>query len=370
MRKKYLFIICCILLVYTNANAKSVTQVQDSLTPFFTFVENLDNAVDTNDDQFLVTHFDRGTIEAILAKVPSNGNSNHYKTSINNGLQSFVNKIYLQQENGSHYDFINFSTDTDSIYYALFRLYSLDEGINYHQYKIKATPEKFIIQDIYVLLTGQYISESIINSFQNVYKIESTSDFDLYQKFLVLSNTGRKKKAYEAICKIKDSTLLNKQLLVLKSKAASAVSEQAYKDAIEEILQKYPQDPCSTLLSIDYYYITKDYNNLFRAIDALELYTDDDFLRFFKANFEFEIEEYHLAKENYKYITETFPSFLEADIMLLHTYNQLHENQNAIHLLSNLVTDGIPKKELVNLVKTDLNDFYKTKDFKTWKRSH
>ncbi len=369
MKKTFCYILCCLYCLQLIGQEQTTTP-QDSKQSFFSFLESIENAIDLNKEDFIAKHFDSTTVNKIIASAPAEKNASLYKMTITNGLKSFVNRIYYRERNGSHYDFINYSQENDSIFYALFRLYSVEEGINYHQYKIKLADEQFLIEDIYILLTGQYISESITNSFQNVYKTESKTDLDLYQKFLVLSNTGRKKKAYEVICKIKDSTLLNKQLLVLKSKAASAVSEDAYKNAIKEILQKYPQDPCTTLLSIDYYYLAEDFNNLFRAIDALELYTDDDFLRYFKANFAFEIEEYHMAKEHYEYITKNFPSFIEADIMLLHTYYQLNENQNAIHLLSNLVSEGVPKKELVDLVKTDLHDFYKSKDFKTWKRRY
>lgn len=370
MKKKYCYLFCWLWCLQLIGQTETQTTNTQTTQDFFAFIESLENAIDLNDDAFMVEYFDSTTVNQIVAKAPSKKHISLYKNTINKKLKSFINTIYEKERSGSHYDFINYSQENDSIFYALFRFYSNEEGINYHQYKIKLVSEKFQIQDIYILLTGQYISESITNSFQNVYKTESKTDVDLYQKFLVLNNTGRKKKAYEVICKIKDSTLLNKQLLVLKSKAASAVSEEAYKEAIKDILKKYPQDPCSTLLSIDYYYLTEDYNHLFRAIDALELYTDDDFLRFFKANFAFEIEEYRMAKEHYEYITKNFPAFLEADIMLLHTYHQLDESKNAIHLLSNMVAEGVPKKELVDLVKTDLHDFYKTKDFKTWKRKH
>ncbi|WP_143106344.1 tetratricopeptide repeat protein [Pustulibacterium marinum] len=346
------------------------TEEIDTLTHFFNFIDEISTAIDKNDREFIFKHTDSTTIEKILTKVPDTLYKDIYKKEIEKGYAALTTNMHNAINAGEYYNFINYTRDDDNTFYALFRYFSNDSGLNYHQYIATYKDDKFILKDIYILLTGQDFSDMLANSFNNSFNSESKTDADLYKKFLVLKNLGLNEKAFKVAEKITDTTIIDRTFLILKSQSASEYSDQAYTESMLEILEKYPQDPCITLLSIDYFYLKKDFNNLFRAIDDLEIYTDDDFLKYFKANYAFEIDEFYLAKENYEYIIKEYPSFVEADVMLLHTYHELDEPENAITLLSNMVNDGYSKKDLIDLVKNDMNDFYKTKTFKNWKKGH
>ncbi|GLB53751.1 hypothetical protein NBRC110019_27920 [Neptunitalea chrysea] len=347
------------------------TKQKDTLSLFLNYVEKLSNAFDENDQDFFINSFSKKTIDSII---PDNTDQKYvdvYRKAVKTGLKTFVAKLYMDMGNGSYYDFINYSrTEEENSYHAMFRLYNEDTGINYHQYRISLKDSTFIINDIFTLLDGDFLSESLKTTLNNSYKRDSDKDADLYKKFLVLKNMGLDSKAYSVAKKIKDTTFLNKIFLILKAQAASEVSTNEYIKCLKDILKKYPSDPSLTLLSIDYYYLSNDFNNLFRALEHLERYTNDDFIKYMVGNYAYEIEDFHLAQESYEYIVKNYPTFLSAELMLLHTYNKLNSNKEAIKVLDNLLQNGYTKKQLINFVKTDINDFYKTKDFKSWKRHH
>ncbi|GLB49989.1 tetratricopeptide repeat protein [Neptunitalea lumnitzerae] len=371
MKIKTLLFICYVLFIQLSGaqEGEDVSQT-DSLDVFFKYVQNLNDAIETNDQDFIIDNFDTNTIDKILSQSPDSTNS-LYKRAITVGLKSFTHKLYTSISTGSYYDFINYSDgDTEDSYYALFRLFSEDTGINYHQYKISKQDSTYVINDVFILLSGEYLSATLGNTFRNSFVKNSDNDKNLYNKFIVLKNMGMDSKAYEVAKKIKDTTYLSKSFLILKAKAAATVSDDDYKQCLKDVLERFPSDPNLALLSLDYYYMDKDFNNLFRAIDQLENYTDDDFLRYLKGNYAYEIEEFHLAQESFEYIVDNYPTFLSAELMLIQTYDKLKNNKGVVTLLDDLISDGYSKDDLIDYVKTDITDFYKSKDFKSWKRKH
>lgn len=360
------FILCCSWHIIQAQQEIKVDSLHES--DFIDFAQHLNEAMIGNKSSFFIDHFDKETVNLILSETPDTTHTKLYKNKIIKELRVFVGKIHMSVNSGSFYDFISYTTDENNIHYATFRLYSETVGINYHQYIIKPAGTSYVIQDIYILHTGEYVSKTIVNSFSTSFVKNSEKDKDLYQKFITLKNMGLDKKAYQIAEKIKDSAFINKSFLILKANAASAVSDEAYVKSLEEVLTRYPKDACLTLISLDYFYLVKDFNNLFRAIDDLEDYTNDDFLEYFRGTYAYEIEEFYMAQEAFEYVAKAFPSFVTADIMLLHTYTKLNNTPKALELLDTMVEDGIPKQKLIKYIKTDIHDFYKTKDFKRWKR--
>lgn len=346
-----------------------IKKEKDSIDLFFDYLNKIRNAIDTNNGSFFSDNFDPVTVDSILLSAPNNSHKEEYRVGLLKGLQSFVSKLHFAINSGSYYDFINYYRNTtDSSYYALFRLYSEGEGINYHKFKIKPSEDSFLIEDVYIFLTGEFLSTSLSYTFKNTFLNDSEKDADLYQKFLVLRNMGMNKKAFQVADRIKDSAFINKSFLVLKAHSAASMGDEVYTACLKEVLERYPKDPSLLLISLDYFYMVKDFNNLFRALDDLKSYTDDDFLNFFRGNYAFEIGEFEMAKESFEYVVEQYPTFFSADFMLLLTYNKLNENKEAVKLLSSLVESGYDKDELIDMVKTDMNQFYKSSDFKSWKK--
>lgn len=374
MKYSFTILLFCIisagkLFAQEGDDSQPVTIEKDSLDAFLGYVSKIRNAVDINDGSFFSENFDTNTIDSILLSVPDIEHKESYRNGVIKGLGSFISKLHFSINNGNYYDFINYSINKqDSTYYALFRYFSHNEGINYHKFIIKPVNNSFVIQDIYIFLTGEYLSSMLSHTFKNTFLNDSEKDSDLYQKFLVLRNMGMDKKAFQVADKIKDSAYINKTFLVLKARAAEAVNDDLHIKCLKDVLERYPGDNSLLLLSLEYYYKTKDFNNLFRSLEDLELYTDDDFLKYYEGTYAYEIGEFQMAKEAFEYMVEEYPSFYSAGFMLLYTYGELNENQEAIHQLNNLVEDGYEKNYLIEVVKTKMNDFYKSSDFKHWKK--
>ena len=86
-----------------------------------------------------------------------------YVDGLSMSLEAFPKKIISDIENGAYYDFINYRYDPYlQTYFVLFRLYDPVSGLNYHDYKLVKIDDDIQFSDMYVYLTGEYLSNTIV----------------------------------------------------------------------------------------------------------------------------------------------------------------------------------------------------------------
>jgi hypothetical protein len=177
-----------------------------------------------------------------------------FTDGLRQSLYTFPTKIITEVENGAYYDFISYSYDYDSqTYYALFRLYSLETGMNYHNYRILKNKDNIEFSDMYIYVSGEYLAKTIgrLLSF-SIPKVEVKdnnnkhivdNDSKILFNAIMHNRSGEIEKAYNALQTLEFELSKDKFVLVLKSLLASQLDETKYLNSLEDLISTFPGDP-------------------------------------------------------------------------------------------------------------------------------
>ena len=110
-----------------------------------------------------------------------------------------------------------------------------------------------------------------------------------------------------------------------------------FEDGIDELLKKFPNDPYTKLMEIDYYVMLKDYNATMQLLDEIQQNTEDTFIEYVRGNAAWQFKDYELAEKAYANTIIEYPSFAEAKINLMYLYDFLEKHEDNIVLLNRMI---------------------------------
>lgn len=273
------------------------------------------------------------------------------------------------KNNGSSCDIVNYYySEYENKYHLLFRVFSEGSGINYHDYQLSYKNNEFLIEDLYIYTTGEYFSETLkqlyLSSIPQSFFSDSEKNKSTVANLLVILRYKRLikdrefKKAYKLLSDIKSDLKDQKLIYILKIQTASNINDIYYMEAIDELLKKFPDDPSTKLMAIDYYIMLKDYNGVMTSLKALRDATEDDFLEYLKGTTAWEFQDFETAEASYKYVVKEYPNFITAKINFLYLLDELKKYEDCISLLDSLITDEYyTKEDLVSYIDDDENEF-------------
>lgn len=368
----------------------TMTYGEENTEKVIAFGNFIQTAVHENNPENFISKLNTDTFfERVLIDYPDINPEDNYVAGfiegLNKSLTAFPIKIIDEVENGSYYDFINYRYDYESqTYYALFRLYSLESGLNYHDYRIQKSDDEIMFTDMYLYTSGEYftntlgriLSYSIPNPKQSnsddVH--ESNSDSKALIEALLHNKSGRFVEAYNIMNSIETELSKEKFFLVFKVLVASQIDDVKYLKSLEELIETRPDDPTIALNKIDYYIFKEQYFEAIQVINQLQNETEDDFLNFMKGAVAFQDENYNLAFNMFSYTIEDFPGFFEAQAGYLNVLIMMEKYPDAIEYLDSLLAENYDKIALIDYLEEDdengeniLETFIKTDDFKAWK---
>jgi tetratricopeptide (TPR) repeat protein len=293
----------------------------------------------------------------------------------------FISAVLREVENGAYYNFVNFDYDAFGNYYLLFRLFS-EGGLNYHEYLLSQNEEgDFVISDIYIYLTGEYLSESMSRYYlagatkllnEELYEKEDfrVLDYsDKIQQIQQLLQWGRKDMALEIYKEIPEEVRKEKTVRLYALQLIDSESqEEEYSQILEEYLKDYPEDPSLYLVSIDHYVIKEDYAKAQAMIDTLGMLTNDSFLYFLQGNMEYLKGELEKAEEHYQFILTEYPGFLEAYNVMLGLYIEQKRYGKGVDVLRSLGENfEVDRSILDEMVREDFPEFAASPQYQNWK---
>ena len=302
-----------------------------------------------------------------------------------NSLESLPKKLSNEITMGGYYSFVNYRYDEeDNTYYMLFRLYSEETGLNYHDYRVTEVNGNLKFNDLYIYLTGEDISKTL----QRVYTITlpkkkllsllTGDDFTEFQNLvnsINLKNQGKFQESYDVLNSIEGKFADEKLILILKSQLAVSISDELYLSSLKEMIDKLPGDDTIYLNKLDYYTMLEDYDQVMALLDKLEKDTNDDFLNLLKGNIMFEKQDFEAAKGYFKYMVENYPDFIEGYSSYLSVLSNQEEFTEATKVLDVLITQGYEKTDLINFVEEVdangqnlLDSLVESSEFKNWKK--
>ena len=195
---------------------------------------------------------------------------------------------------------------------ALFRLVS-NAGLNYHDHLLARAPDGEIqIHDFYSYLTGEWFSRTLRRSILPVVAeanriglADLTRSESAYvrnlPRVLEISRLASQQN-FEAALEIFDQfppeLKKDRNLLLLRFNLASQASEEAYKAAMRDLKNTFPDDPALQLTLIDHYYYQGEYGKVLEIIDGIDTRLEGDpYLDYFRANVFYTDGQYSKARK-------------------------------------------------------------------------
>lgn len=266
------------------------------------------------------------------------------------GIASLPEKIIAVVDNGGYYDFLEYYYDTEAqTYRMLFRLFSEEDGINYHDFHLIKSDGAFYVQDIYIYLTGENLSETANkiylmsmpkNLFEKIISGDDSENMKHMMEGVKNQKIGNNSLAIDHLNRVKGEISHSKIYHVIKILAASDEDETIYMEAMLDMQKDFAKDPTCQLLSIDYYFLNGELDKALGAIDDLEEKTGDSFLNYQRANLLFNSDRTEEAIPYYEQMIVDFPSFDTPKFSLIDCYSNLKKYKKCVALLDEIIDDG------------------------------
>ncbi|WP_460218490.1 tetratricopeptide repeat protein [Psychroserpens sp. MEBiC05023] len=364
---------------YNEANSKKVIEIG----------EYIETTIHNNDPESFTSKINKDQFyNRVLQEYPDINRKDPfiigYLIGISQTLKSFPTEIISEVEQGAYYDFINYRYDiTSQTYYALFRLYSSETGLNYHDYRLSNNNGELEISDMYIYLAGEHFASTIgrMMSYsvpeQKLYgkksKAPNPEAKDLF-KAVLQNNNENYAKAYQIMDGMTSELSKEKFLLIFKSIIASQIDEEKYLKSLEDLITTFPDDQTIALNKIDYHIYKEEYFEAIQVINQLQNETEDDFLNFLKANVAFEDKNYDLALNLYEYIIDNYIDFFDGQAGYLSTLVMMKNYPDTVKYLDRLLEEDYDKQSLIEYIEEEdengeniLDQFMASNDYKAWK---
>ena len=295
-------------------------------------------------------------------------------------LQSFPQELISNIQKGEFYNFVSYHfNEVDKSYHLVFRYYTSYAGLDYHDYKISTYKEKLQIDDIFMFGNSQKLSETLkLFYLSNISKKDITNllkdsrykSIFILKNFVDAANNEEYKKAYQYITLL--NILFEKKnsfIALLKLNIASSISEDAYVDTIEDIIENNSHNLNINLTTLPYNLSNMDYEKADKCINTLRNFTNDPFLDFEKGNLYFAKKDYQSASIFYQNMITNFPTFDTPKFSLLVTYERSKQFEKAVELCNLIVTTTrYNKSKLNNKINERLPNLKQSTVYKKWLR--
>ena len=389
------FILLCFSAVIAQDNSEEIkrdtmTYSEENTQKIIDFAQRIIESIhNENADAFVLEMNKEQFFNRILAQDeridPKDDYVKGFMKGMEKSLDAFPSEIINDVAGGSYYDFISYRYDAnEQTYYVLFRLYSAEAGMNYHDYRIYKSDGVIQFSDMYIYLSGEHFTQTLGRMLSyslpqekvfGLIKSPRDNEVDeLYKAFLYNTN-GEYQKAYDIMESLESDLRQEKFLLIFKSLIASNLSEEAYLKSLEEIINTFPDDPTIALNKIDYHIYKQEYFEAIQTINQLQNETEDDFLNYLKACVAFQDQNYDLALNFFQYTIENYTDFFDGQAGYLNTLVMMNNYAEAVKYLDVLIDEGYDKPALAEYIEEDdeygdniLEDFANSKMYKTWKR--
>jgi hypothetical protein len=185
---------------------------------------------------------------------------------------------------GGRYQFLRIRTQ-DSRRRALFRLnVGRAGGFNYHDYLLAKKGGQVRAVDCYVFVNGELFSETARNGFLPLITENNNSFFATlrgeendYWKHIAQVNAmgqffrnGEMSKGVALFNELPTSVQRRKSVLLMYVIASQKIDKQLYQEALKKFATWFPDDPALSLMLIDGYALSGEFDKVHRTIDRLD----------------------------------------------------------------------------------------------------
>lgn len=372
MKKLLFLVLFCTLL---NISAQSIAK--DTLKYDYIGLA-IDSTLYAGDKTYFNQLFDKKTI---LNKVIVDSDDKSvkefnrgFRDGIMNNFDLAAQLIADTDDNGS-YDFLRSRINTIGEYHLLFRA-SGDKGLNYHDYKIEEIDGIVKIVDVYIFMSGEYLSKSIENIYKSLLSRIPGSISKLFGNSMVQdmmkvndiktkTAEGDYQGAYEIYESISDEMKKQKTIQIIGLQLSSNLDESIYQKVIQNYEKNFPNDPSLYLVSLDGEYLRGNYEKVLILIRKLDSAIGGDaFLDSYRTNAYFEMGDLDSALKYSNRMLDNYPLYFDAHTTRIAVLSERKEFEAAVEGLKKLyLTFGLTKETMKEAIAVDFPNLVKSKNY-------
>jgi hypothetical protein len=346
------------------------------------FGKTIASKIYDEDATYLEALFDFDTLFLKISGKAKDDELEDFEVGFKNGfIQSFKvsEAIILNNNNGGSYHFLKSYIDENQRIHILFRLL-FDDGLNYHDYLVSKKNDSFVVYDLYIYTSGEYLSETLNVAFKKLISNSNPNEVnDAYYDGIMLLKEIRQlilKKEFDKAEKIFNTIPKDiretKMFQLINTDLTSNQSDEKYLKALNEYETLFPNDPSLFLLSIDTYLLKENYDKALYYIDKLDhALKGDTYLDIYRAYMFIAKKDYNKAVEYLIKFNKEFPYDITGKEYLLDCYLELKNYDNVLEVLDDFIENfDFEENDLIEFIKESYPKFYKNKVFKDWQEQN
>lgn len=253
------------------------------------FARQVQSSIEKRNPDFYNTAIDKKTFLK-KAGLSSGKNARSFGSGLDERLRMGTTMVNSLSKKGT-YQLVK-QYEKDGKQHVLFRMYD-DGSLNYHDIELVKTGKEVKIGDIFVYTSGEYLSETIKNLFEQMKgMMENKSATPESRAFITDMPRMRElmnQKRYEEAIGIYDRLPSNiKQLRavqIIHILISSGLEDQEkYSESIEQYKSLYPNEPNMHLLLLDGYLMKKEYDQALYSVNEMDrMINKDPFLDYYRS---------------------------------------------------------------------------------------
>ena len=283
MKKRYLFLLL-FYLITSNTQAQAPTKTWNELGLKIAKALN-------NHDESVDQYFDKmAFLNRFIAPNPRNKDIKKFNRDIRSQWRRFsLGNSLAKQPTLFNYEYIEMHEDSSLV----IRQWEVGEGLNYLLFKLDYINDTWIAVDLYVMMTGEFLSETMRNTIYlpTVIRLiqggkksrQGMSNAEIYIEASKLMQKEEYQRAYTKISGIPLKERLKAHQILKLNLSYYLDSNEKILKAIEEYQTRFPNDPSFEFIMLDKYFLEEKYEKVLTAITTIEAFIGaDDYLHYQK----------------------------------------------------------------------------------------
>lgn len=188
-------------------------------------------------------------------------------------------------------------------------------GLNYAEFELGRFPEGVLAVDATYYLTGEPLSRTLsrlLGSAQSAIDQGDMGDGTAMEKISARQRAGDATGALELITKLPPALRNDKSIMLLEIGLDPGDDEARYLGAIERFEKAFPGDPALDLVSIDGFFMRKQFDRLHSSLDRLDKRVNDPYLDVMRALAYFEAKNFDKSMTHVNRAIEREPELQDA----------------------------------------------------------
>jgi tetratricopeptide (TPR) repeat protein len=368
MKKKHLLLFL-LYLISQNVQAQSPTKEWNKLG--LKIVTSL-NAHDASVDQY----FDKmAFFNRFIAPNPSNKDLKKLNRTLREEWRSYsLGRSFAKQRIYYKYEYIGLHQDSSLV----IRQWNENDGFNYLLFKLEYINDAWITVDIYVLMTGEFMSETMRNSVYMPKVIRlmqkgtegrvGMSNFEIYSEAGLMMRNEDYQRAYTKISGIPLAERHKIHQLLKLNLSYYLDSNDKILKTIEEYQTLFPNDPSFEFIMLDKYVLEEEYDKALNAIDVINQFVgEDDYLHYQRGLMYQLLGDYQLGEKELRIAIKQAPNEVLYYWSLITILEWKEDDAGCVKVLKQIQRNFSYTKETLKEVVLETYEILPfTKKFEQW----